>query len=248
MSLVDGSGTAHGAATVSGTGRYLAGGSGTASGIATFEGQGGVLLIFTGVSHGLGDLFWRQFVDGSGTAAGLGSISGASVRVRTASGRFLARGDLLWSYPLPMHGKSALVGFPVVERIRTLIKAICPGPKAFRYMDLLQRGDLPVFISDHDGPVSPVKVSYTLYLTRPDGSYKQVGPAHMPSKGVVGEYYATGRAGELGQPGEWFIRWEYQRTYQSAPQFKEMRFRVLDAVLAKDPRDVTPRCRKFGWN
>jgi hypothetical protein len=268
MGIVDGSGQAGGQATLSGAGFYIAGVPGVTLDGSSLVGPGGVQMIFTGLTGGHGDVFWQQYTDGAGISYGLGSIVGSGVRVRTGSGRILARGDLVWSHPLPMHGTSSLVGFFIVEHPRRPpcphchrhehdgcqcrhhhIKAICPGPKAFRYMETLQRGDLPVFISDHAGPVSPVRVVYTLYFVRPNGSRKQVGPSsRTPVPGVVGEYYATGRAGEMGQPGEWLIRWEFQKTFQSASQYKEMRFRVLDAALAHDPRDVTCRRHKLGWN
>jgi hypothetical protein len=115
-------------------------------------------------------------------------------------------------------------------------------------MEFFQRGDLAIYIRDAAGPVSPVRVVYTLYQKRPNGTRFQVGPSRLPVKGDVGEYYATGRAGELGQPGDWVIVWEYQESPQFKAQTKEMTFRVLDAVMANDPMDATVRCRKYGWN
>lgn len=120
---------------------------------------------------------------------------------------------------------------------------------SFRYLQAFQRGDLPLFVSDAEGPVSPYLVVFTMFFVRPDGSRAQVGPSYRtPVQGDVGEFYATGRAGESGQPGCWMIRWQYQRSFDSDVQCKDMYFRVLDAVQAADPRDTLQRCRKYGWN
>jgi hypothetical protein len=127
--------------------------------------------------------------------------------------------------------------------------AICPEPKTFRYLHVFQRGDLPIYVFNATGPVVPERIVFTVYFVRPGGALKQVGPPRRtPVAGMEGEFYATGRAGESDQPGCWMIRWEFQRTLSEAVQTKDMYFQVLDAVLANDPRDTTPRCRKYGWN
>lgn len=127
--------------------------------------------------------------------------------------------------------------------------AICPEPKSFRYLHVFQRGDLSIYICNADGPVAPVRVVFTLYFIRPNGSLKRVGPENRtPVSGMAGEYYASGRAGESDQPGCWLIRWEFQHQLCEVIQTKDMYFQVLDAVFAADPRDTTIRCRKYGWN
>lgn len=127
--------------------------------------------------------------------------------------------------------------------------ALCPEPKTFRYLHNFQRGDLPIYVFDSAGPVVPARVVFTLFFVRPDGSLKRVGPEfRTPVPGMAGEFYATGRAGESDQPGCWLIRWEFQRALCEVVRTKDMSFRVLDAVVANDPTDVTVRCRKFGWN
>lgn len=128
--------------------------------------------------------------------------------------------------------------------------AACPcEPKTFRFLQVFQRGDLPIYIYDENGPVVPERINYTLYFVYPTGALRLVGPAQRtPVSGELGEFYATGRAGESSQPGCWLIRWEFQRTLLDAVQTKEMNFRVFDAVLAADPHDTLTRCRKYGWN
>jgi hypothetical protein len=136
-----------------------------------------------------------------------------------------------------------------VESHLPAVRAVVAPPKTFRYLQVLQRGDLPIYICSRNGPVSPYAVSYTLYQQRPDGTKFQVGPAgRTPAEGEVGEYYVTGRAGESGQPGCWTVVWTWQRSFDGATETKNMEFRVEDAVLAADPRDVTVRVRKYGWN
>jgi len=246
---VNASGQAQGVGTLTGMALVVYGGTGIAVGTSTVTGQGGLNLIFTGQAYGTGTLSFDEFVDSDGHASGSATVLGSGLHVITAKGYIFGTSALTFSYPLPIFGQGTLVGFPVVDKVLPAINAIVGPTKCFRYLQLFQRGDLPIYISNHAGPVSPVLVTYTLFQLRPDGSRKQIGPSgRTPVQGVVGEFYATGRAGESGQPGQWVIRWEFQRTFQSAMQCKEMCFQVLDAVLARDPRDVTPRCRKYGWN
>lgn len=246
---VNASGHAFGVGAATGHGFIIYHGVGHAQGTSGGTARGGRLLIFTGQAHGLGRMSFDQFIDSPGAAHGFATVSGAGQRIILARGFIFGTSKMTFSYPLPIFGKGTLVGYPVVDRVLPAINSIVGPTKCFRYLDHFQRGDLPIFISTCAGPVTPVRVSFTLFQLRPDGSRIQAGPAcRKPVSGVVGEFYATGRAGESGQPGQWIIRWEFQQTFQSAIQVKEMCFQVLDAVAARDPRDVTQRCRKFGWN
>lgn len=247
---VNASGHASGVGVLaSAAGTMVHNGSGVAVGIGLATGRGGLVFIATGRSAGDGEASFDAFTDSDGAAHGLATVHGTGFRVLMARGYIFGTSKLVFCYPLPIFGRGTLTGNPVVDRVLPAINAIVGPSKCFRYLQHLQRGDLPIYISNHAGPVSPVRVAFTVFQVRPDGSRKQVGPScRQPVQGVVGEFYATGRAGESGQPGEWIIRWEYQRTFQSAIQVKEMCFSVLDAVAARDPRDMTPRCRKYGWN
>lgn len=138
---------------------------------------------------------------------------------------------------------------PLSTRCAEVAKVACSQLKVFSFLQPLQRGDLSVFIWDHAGPVEPERITYSLFFCRPDGSSKRVGPeGRIPVTDVQGEYHAVGCAGELDQAGCWAIRWDFQRTSQSSIQTVSQCFRVLDAVLAADPRDTTVRVLKRGWS
>lgn len=142
-----------------------------------------------------------------------------------------------------------LYGIPIVDCVPLPVNAIVSSHKTFAFMQFLERGDLPIYISLSSGPVSPYQITFTLFEVRSDHSLRQAGASgRVPAQGVVGEYYVTGRAGDLGQPGRWLIRWEYQHTETSPVQVKEMCFYVQDAVLADSPLDVIIRAQKYGWN
>lgn len=121
-------------------------------------------------------------------------------------------------------------------------RTVCKQVKSFQWMQTFQRGDLGIRLTDeHGNPYNPVRIWYTMYQPLPGGlSIKQIGPEKQaPVQGDVGEFYATGRAGELGQPGEWIIRWTYQKTSESEPLSTETRFQVV--VNTGD-------CHKYGWD
>lgn len=243
-------GTASGTSLLSGVAMMVPGASGTASGVSTTSGTVGFGLIVTGRASGQATVEGDWGTSASGTAVGQATVPPpTAVRVLRVSGSVEGTSGMGWIYPLPIHGTSSLAAHIVVETHLPAIRAVVAPPKTFRYMQVLQRGDLPIYLCDANGPVSPYKITFTLFQQRPDGTSFQVGPQHRtPAEGEVGEFYVTGRAGESGQPGCWHVRWEWQRSFDGAYETKEMEFRVEDAVLAGDPRDVTVRVRKYGWN
>lgn len=248
MAVVDGSGVASGSSTASLSGSVVFHQSGVASGTSTATANGGVLYLSTGRALGTSELLWDYIQDASGTVSGTSTMTGDAVRVRTAKGVALGSSSLLTSIPLPMLGTSFMSAAPVVDRIA---RAITMGPKTFQWFQLLQRGDLSIFICERDGGiVVPLVIVYSLYLVRPDGSRKPVAAQQnrRPVAGTPGEFYVTGRAGEGGQPGNWLIEWQIQKGPQYPLQVVEMPFRVLDSVLLQSPTDLTPRRVKFGWN
>lgn len=244
-----GAGTASGASTVTGdaTSEYhvstsLVGDSSVTSGA-------GVLWLGSGTVEGSSTLEWDYFTNGAGTVAGTSTVSGSGFRTLIARGYIFGTGRFVWAgAPLPIYGRSVVTGHPVVDTHLPAVQAVVAPPKSFRYLQLLQRGDLPIYLCSKTGPVSPFWVGFTMYQVLPCGARKRVGPfQRTPVKGLVGEFYAVGRAGESGQPGNWVIVWEWRQNFNGAVQSKEMAFRVLDAVAAADPRDSTVRCRKYGW-
>lgn len=94
---------------------------------------------------------------------------------------------------------------------------ICrPSYGVFRWGQVLQRGDLPLFITDDTGnPASPFKVQYGLfYYPAKAHCPQQVGPCdRTPVMADVGEYYASAVI-SCGQPGDWFIEWRYQEVFE----------------------------------
>jgi hypothetical protein len=219
-------------------------------GDASTNSVAGTLQLSTGIAEGTSLLEWDYFVNGAGQADGQATMLGDGRRIVTCGFWIHGTSQLVWSgAPMPIWGHGIMVGEPVVDHHLPAINAVTCPPKTFRYLQWLQRGDLPLYLCDFAGPVSPTWVRFTLQQVLPCGTRRQVGPGQRtPVQGDVGEYYAVGRAGETGQPGNWVIVWEFRRNFQSATQSTEMQFRVLDAVSAADPRDVTVRCRKYGWS
>lgn len=249
MTLFDASGVVSGSSTAFSAATVLTFTS------AALEGAGGILAA-VGVGRlasarfdGVGTLEWAYTQDAAGTFAGTSLASGSAHVARGAVGVFLGSSRFRHSAPLTIAGSSSMSVVPVVDRHLPPIRAITMGPKTFGWQQVLQRGDLSVFICDAAAPVVPVIISYRLIQVRLNGSRQPVGPRERtPVAGMPGEFYVTGRAGEHGQPGQWIVEWTFQRTRCSAPQVVELPFMVLDAVMATVPGDRTCRKIKFGWN
>lgn len=216
---------------------------------ASFEGSAGVGHLASATFGGESRFGWNYYVDasavftGAATSDAEGSVFVSAKALARASSRFL------YNTPLVIQGTSSLSILPVVDRHLRPLRAITLGPKTFRWLQPLQRGDLPVLVCDRHSPLVPYRVTYSLAQLRANGSRQYVGPrGRVPAAGDTGEFYATGRAGEGGQAGQWVIEWTFQRTRDTRPEAAEMCFQVLDAVAACDPRDVLPRKTKFGWS
>lgn len=123
--------------------------------------------------------------------------------------------------------------------------------KQFRWGYPFTLGDLTLYIVDPNTrqPVSPAEISYTMYQIGPTGSMVQVGPpGKRPVKQNAGLYYATGIAGENGQPGNWVIRWRYRHSFRGSIVTVDYPFQVVDAVSGPISGDQTPRVIKYGWD
>lgn len=243
-------GTVAGASTATGAAAIVFHVSADAQGDATATVEAGIGQTVTGRAYGEGTLEADLTTTAAGLATGTSSALGTAFRTIDVKGRVSGVGTFVWAgAPLPIHGTSVVVGTPVVEQHLPAVRAIVSSSKQFRFRQLLQRGDLVIFLCDRAGPVSPVWVRYTMYQVFPDGAQRRVGPARKASvTGEVGEFYVSERAGELGQPGQWIVLWEWRYSHASATQSKEMEFEVLDAALANCPQDVTVRHQKYGWN
>lgn len=220
---------------------------GTASGSSTIPPvQAGLGQLASGSVVGVGVLSIPVLV-GTGTSAGSSTVTGDALLTIGVGGSTHGIGTLFGHFPDPVVGTSSMVAHLVSEQEPLPILASVSGIKALRWGSFLERGELVLYLRSPSGPVMPASVSYTLFELR-NGYPFQVGQANRtPVPGSLGEFYATGRVGEGGQPGDWVIRWNYQRFFSTPISHIEHRFTVQDAVAAKDPRDTTQRVEKYGW-
>lgn len=111
------------------------------------------------------------------------------------------------------------------------------SPGVFKWGQVFQRGDLPIFIMDGaNNPVSPYRVTYTIFFLGSSCLPRQVGPAdRVPVQADVGEYYVSGVAGECAQPGEWLVEWKYQEAFDSPIIADRMGFKVFNTAQYLPP-------------
>lgn len=236
--------------------------SGTATGSGSIAASAALSQLLSGAVLGFGVLSIPP-LQASGTASGVATVTGDAGLLIGVSGLAQGQGKLLLSgYPDTLYGTSAMTGELVVEQMPPTV-CRCSGSSTsgtadgstsnpggpFKWNDSFQVGDLNLFVRNSAGPVNPNAVSYTLYWIR-NGVPYQAGPANrVPARGPnVGQFYVTGRVGDFGQPGDWMVRWYYQRFFFSETSVVEYRFVVQDALAAADPRDITVRVLKYGWD
>lgn len=224
-------------------------GAASFTGASSFAGQGVSIQLTSAVYQGSSAFSWDYIADAAATALGASTSSASAVAAVGTGGIFQGGSSFLYSELIPIQGASFLAVTEVVDVQFPPVKAVTMGPKTFLWLQTMQRGDLSVFIHDGRNAIRPVKVAYNLAQLRPDGSRKYVGPQYRaPVSGSLGEFYATGRAGESGQPGRWVIEWLFQRAPHSDVQIVEMHFQVLDAAAVGDPREQLDRKIKYGWS
>ena len=167
------------------------------------------------------------------------------IRVIVVDPTIYGRGQLLWCGPDVARGTGQLLCTFEVEH---LPDACPPALSTFRWLQRLLIGDLELHVLSADGlPCSPVWVRYAIYQVTESGALVLLGqPDRSPEQQAVGHYYCTGTAGEFGQPGEFLIRWQWQRFWDEAPSTFDQYFIVEDAVL-HGPPDATCRSTKTGW-
>lgn len=246
MAVVDGGSTMEGSSSTEVLGAVLFHFNEAVEGSSDMVGSGGTIYLGSGIFLGSSSFEWDYTQDGGATLLGTSTMTGEGYVIKNGGAVILGSSSMVQSTLYPVWGTSFASMNPLVV---TPVRAITMGPKTFSWQQLLQRGDLSVFFCDGDGTVAPVQIFYDLYFVRLDGSRRLIGPSQRkPVPGSFGEYYAVGRAGEGGQPGDWVIQWTYQRSFVHSLEVVEMPFRVLDAVLAQNPYDITDRKVKFGWN
>ena len=220
--------------------------SGTSAGSGVLTGTAGVLQLLSGTAAGLGT-FGIPPQTGSGTTAGAATVTGDASRIIGAAGAARGSGVLGWTGPLPMYGTSALTG-NLVSEVAPLPISASSTTKALRWGETFQEDDLVLTLRAGGLPVMVQSVSYTLYQVVNGYPHRVGPPIRVPGTSGLGVFYAIGKIGEGGQPGDWVVLWRYQRFSFSGIIEVEFPFTVQDAVLAADPHDSTVRIEKYGWN
>jgi hypothetical protein len=204
----------------------------------------------SGYSMGAGDAIDARVLDAEGLAIGSGDLTGTLVRTIGVQGFTFGSGATALSVPEPIFGVAIVTAYMEVVHVGF---PICETPqveKRFRWGHQFVAGDLETFVTGANGnPMGPVCISFTMYQVQKGCALKQVGPSNRhPGTSRVGCYYATGTAGECGQPGLWVIRWSYQGTFGGPSVVRDCYFYVLDSVLCPVPGDTLVRECKYGWD
>jgi hypothetical protein len=135
------------------------------------------------------------------------------------------------------------------------VAAKITSPGVFNYGQVFQMGDLPIYITDlANNPLGPYLVKFTMYYYPKNSQCAvRVGAEDRTPVNVgVGEYYATGVAGQCGQPGDWYIEWKIQEAFDSTLVKECFRFKVFDSAqyCAHGNSTSNPSscgCSKFRW-
>jgi hypothetical protein len=186
-----------------------------------------------------------RLIDISGILAGAGVLTGNLLRILAIDGYTSGGSSLALSVPEPIYGVGILTGFMEVIHVPLPLCEIPPVSLSFPWGHQFTRDDLSMCFEGG----RPVCVHFTLYQMVPGCQPIQKGPSNR--KPVLDDkncYYATGTAGECGQPGLWAIKWSYQRTFGAPMVEKTCYFTVLDAVLSPVPGDTLQRVCKYGWD
>jgi hypothetical protein len=270
VALYDLDGTAIGAADVTGSlavltsvGEPLVGGSAVSGpgtlnhyivdpivGAANVSASTQAVFNMSGFVVGGSALIDARLMDVSGISLGTAIVSGDLLRILAVGGYLQGGSVVALSYPEPIYGVAIVTGYMEVIHVPLPVCEIPPVSTSFRWGHTFGVGDLDICIVGVGGnPIGPVCVSYTLYQVQRGCTLRQVGQSgRRPVQTSVGCYYATGTAGECGQPGLWAIRWKYQRTFSDPMVEKTCYFTVLDAVLSPVPGDTLERVCKYGWD
>jgi hypothetical protein len=188
-----------------------------------------------------------------GTVAGSSSLSSPVLHlIRNFSGRIAGATTLGTWEPTPVYGLTDLACVVLVDHIGPAIQEVCPCTPVttFRWGQNFSMGDLALYVTGPNGqPISPFEVFYTLYRVLSNNTPHQVGPSNRtPILQSIGEYHATGTAGQLGQPGDWQIHWHFRRTFNNPVETEVHAFKVVDSVSSPIYADPTCRKIKYGWD
>jgi hypothetical protein len=186
----------------------------------------------------------------AGTVSGSSTLSGSTTMVWNLSGYIQGDSIVALSVPEPIFGVANISAYMEVVHVWPPVCGSSPITGTFKWGQGFGPEDLAICLTDLDGnPTDPICISYTLYQAQLGCALKQIGPEdRKPSHPSVGCYYATGDAGDCGQPGVWAICWKYQRTFGDPVVVKCCYFLVLDSVLCPVPGDTLLRECKYGWD
>jgi hypothetical protein len=224
---------------------------GTAVGSASVTGSTAQRINMSGIAGGFGTAVDVSVVqDVEGMATGSGIVTGSLARITDLQGYAFGSSAVNVSEPEPIYGIAIVTGFMEVICVPYPVCQTPPVQKSFRWGQQLGMGGMEICVTGKGGnPVGPVCISYTLYQVQKGCTLKQVGPSgRKPGNSSLGCYYATGTAGECGQPGLWVIRWSYQMSFGASPIEKDCYFYVFDSVLCPVPGDTLTRTCKYGWD
>lgn len=249
MTTLDGAGSVAGFSTAFSDAVVRRGVALRFDGLTSAAAEAGAIQLTSATFQGDSRFDWEAYASASGAFVGTSDAHSMGYIVRTAAAAFTGEASFLHSTPLVVQGLSFFSVAALVEHHAPPVQAARLEPKTLRWLQPLQRGDLAINVSEGRSPIIPHHITYRLLQLRDDGSRKPVGPQErVPVSGVIGEFYATGRAGESGQPGSWLIEWSVQRRAGARVEVTEIPFQVVDAVAVDDPRDRLVRKAKLGWN
>jgi hypothetical protein len=225
---------------------------GSVVGIAAASTDAQRAMIFGGQVVGFGGVADQLTLYSAGNTTGQGSLSGYLVRTSSIRGSTVGSGSAFESCPEALMGKGSITAFFTVDRVPCPIACTTlPTTKTFRWGHTFVRGDLMLILRESNGnPFAPIIVLFRMFRVLNGGGLQPVGPFNRRPAVCgksLGVYYATGTAGELGQPGDWIIEWRWQRSTFSPTHTERYSFRVLDAVLDTSIPDKTCRVQKYGW-
>lgn len=222
----------------------------TVTGAASVSANEQSVFNFSGFAIGSGDALDASIKDVDGVVTGSGSVTGDLVRIIGVQGATYGSSLASISVPEPIFGVAIVtahmevihVGYPICETPQV--------QKSFRWGHQFGTGDLDICVTKGGNPLGPVCITFTMYQIQRGCQLLQKGPGgrRPVTTSRVGCYYATGTAGECGQPGLWMIRWRYQGTFGGPWVEKDCYFYVLDSVLCPVPGDTLVRECKYGWD
>jgi len=100
----------------------------------------------------------------------------------------------------------------------------------FQQGEVLERGDLDIFLSNAQGnPSNAYEISYALYFVDPATQQEVLigSSARTPVNPTVGEYYASLQIPANAAPGDYRIRWVFRETATSTQEGAVQEFGVV---------------------